>query len=85
MAPSFLVSSGQFAKGGGSSEWPQKNASHGYRLTNRPWIDEHGELQCPYHLYRSSTDIVPTYGSVLVNLNTVPPLADQHLSRPGCW
>ena len=40
---------------------------------------------CPFHMYRSSTDIQPSYGSVLTNLETIPPLASANLSRPGCW
>lgn len=40
---------------------------------------------CPFHYYRSSTDIRPVFGSVLTNLNSVPPLAAQNLSTPGCW
>ena len=76
---------GQYIKGPGASTWPRPNGTHGYRLTNMPYFDAHGELQCPYHLYRSSTDIVPVFGSILVNLNTIPALADAHLSQPGCW
>ena len=40
---------------------------------------------CPFHMYRSSTDIRPVYASVLTNLLTIPPLAKANLSRPGCW
>ena len=40
---------------------------------------------CPFNMYRSSTDIRAVWGSVLVNLNTIPPLADARLSGPGCW
>eukprot|EP00696_Hemimastix_kukwesjijk_P011490 gnl/Hemi2/24422_TR8211_c0_g1_i1.p1 gnl/Hemi2/24422_TR8211_c0_g1~~gnl/Hemi2/24422_TR8211_c0_g1_i1.p1 ORF type:complete len:435 (-),score=140.77 gnl/Hemi2/24422_TR8211_c0_g1_i1:163-1467(-) len=40
---------------------------------------------CPYHMYRSSTDIAPCYGSILANLQTVVPLAAKGLSYPGCW
>jgi hypothetical protein len=41
--------------------WPRKNGTFqfgggsGYRLTNLPYFDEHDELVCPYHVYRSST------------------------------
>jgi hypothetical protein len=76
---------GQYVKGSGSSSWPRVNGTNGYTLTNVPYHDAHGELVCPYHIYRSSTDIIPSYGSVLVNLNTIPPLADAGLSKPGCW
>ena len=41
--------------------------------------------QCPFHMYRSSTDIAPCWGSILANLQTVTPLADAGLSYPGCW
>jgi alpha-galactosidase len=84
---------GQFLKGkaGHASSWPRHNGTSkngggaGYRLTNLPYFDKHEELICPYHLYRSSTDILPHFGSILVNLNTIPALADAHLSQPGCW
>ena len=83
---------GQFLKGErGASSWPRRNKTStygtggGYRLTNMPYFDKHNDLVCPYHVYRSSTDILPLYGSVLVNLNTIPALADARLSQPGCW
>ena len=40
---------------------------------------------CPFHTYRSSTDIAPVYGSFLSNLETIPPLAAANLSTPGCF
>ena len=40
---------------------------------------------CPFHMYRSSSDIRPQWGSILSNLQTIPPLAAANLSRPGCW
>lgn len=40
---------------------------------------------CPFNYYRSSTDIRPVYGSILVNLNSIPQLAASNLSWPGCW
>mmetsp|Transcript_42432 Transcript_42432/g.99838 ORF Transcript_42432/g.99838 Transcript_42432/m.99838 type:complete len:289 (-) Transcript_42432:177-1043(-) len=52
--------------------------------TNLPYY-ENGDLVCPFHMYRSSTDIRPVFGSILVNLNTVPPLADSKRTVPGCW
>ena len=45
-------------------------------------------LTCPtpsLQMYRSSTDIAPVYGSVLSNLESIPPLAAANLSTPGCW
>ena len=56
-----------------------------HKLSASPFYDSHGELVCPFHMYRSSTDIRPVYGSVLVNLNTIPALAEAKLSVPGCW
>lgn len=40
---------------------------------------------CPFHMYRSSTDIRPVFGSILANLQTIMPLQSQNLSTPGCW
>jgi len=36
-------------------------------------------------MYRTSTDARPTFGSVLNNLYSVPPLAAANLSTPSCW
>ena len=36
-------------------------------------------------MFRSSGDIRPQWGSILSNLQTIPPLAAANLSRPGCW
>ena len=36
-------------------------------------------------MYRSSNDIRPQWGSILSNLNTIPPLAAANLSFPGCY
>ena len=47
---------------------------------NEPTLD-----WCPFHMYRSSRDIRPQWGSILANLETIPPLAAANLSRPGCW
>lgn len=77
---------------GPPSAWPgdhnypwSQNGSAGYNLRNIPYRDEKDELRCPFHVYRSSTDIRAIWGSVLVNLNTIPALADARLSGPGCW
>ena len=40
---------------------------------------------CPFHMYRSSTDIRPEYVSLLTNINTIPALAAKNLSTQGCW
>eukprot|EP00048_Salpingoeca_helianthica_P017746 m.238839 g.238839 ORF g.238839 m.238839 type:complete len:427 (-) comp22077_c0_seq1:33-1313(-) len=50
---------------------------------NTPWGRE--PAQCPFHMYRSSTDIAPCWGSILANLQTAVPLAAAGLSYPGCW
>ncbi len=48
-----------------------------------PFVPTHD--WCPFHMYRSSSDIRPQWGSILSNLQTIPPLAAANLSRPGCW
>lgn len=40
---------------------------------------------CPFHFYRTSRDIEPTYASVVANLQTVVDFASRNLSTPGCW
>lgn len=50
---------------------------------NIPWGTD--PSSCPFHMYRSSTDIAPCWGSILANLQTVVPLAEGGLSYPGCW
>ena len=52
---------------------------------NEPSRDAQGTLWCPFHQYRSSTDIRPVFGSILANLQSIPPLAAANLSVPGCW
>jgi alpha-galactosidase len=52
---------------------------------NTPHRDAKGDLWCPFHQFRSSTDIRPVHGSILANLQSIPPLADANLSVPGCW
>lgn len=52
---------------------------------NQPSRDAEGTLWCPFHQYRSSTDIRPVHGSILANLQSIPPLALANLSVPGCW
>lgn len=54
-----------------------ENCHWGWTLPNASW--------CPFNYYRTSTDARPTFGSVLNNLYSVPPLAAQNLSTPGCW
>ena len=84
---------GQYTRGfGPPSAWPgnrnypwSQNGSAGYNLRNIPYRTEANELICPYHMYRASTDIRPVWGSILVNLNSIPALAEARLSVPGCW
>jgi len=54
-----------------------ENCHWGRTLPNATW--------CPFHFYRTSTDIRPWYASMVANLQTVWPLAEARLSRPGCW
>lgn len=54
-----------------------ENCHWGRTLPNATW--------CPFHFYRTSTDIRPWYASVVANLQTVWPLASSGLSAPGCW
>lgn len=56
---------------------PASNSPFGPHVPTKDW--------CPFHMYRSSTDIAPVYGSVLSNLESIPPLAAANLSTPGCW
>lgn len=56
---------------------PAANSSFGPYVPTKDW--------CPFHTYRSSTDIAPVFGSILSNLETIPPLAEANLSTPGCW
>jgi hypothetical protein len=44
-----------------------------------------GEVDCPMNLFRSSTDIRPTFGSVLINLNSTRAYNGAGLTGPGCW
>ena len=56
---------------------PAANSPFGPHVPTKDW--------CPFHMYRSSTDIAPVFGSILANLETIPPLAAANLSTPGCW
>ena len=44
-----------------------------------------GKVNCPMNFFRSSTDIRPTYGSILINLNTTRAYNGNGLTGPGCW
>lgn len=41
--------------------------------------------ESPFNFFRSSTDIRPTYGSVISNLQSVIPYNSEGLTGPGCW
>lgn len=40
---------------------------------------------CPYHFYRTSSDIRNHYPSIMHNLATVEPYRTSNSSYPGCW
>ena len=44
-----------------------------------------GNVDCPFNFFRSSTDIRPTYGSVLINLRSTSAYNDAGLTGPGCF
>ena len=52
---------------------------------NAPYYTADGGLWCPFHMYRTSGDARPTFGSLLGNLNSTRALALANLSLPGCW
>ena len=64
-----------------------------HELSARPYYDAHGELVCPFHMYRSSTDIRPVYAyaSRAVQFSILPPwgsirfrLAPRTYDAPPC-
>eukprot|EP00051_Salpingoeca_urceolata_P019433 m.283926 g.283926 ORF g.283926 m.283926 type:complete len:431 (-) comp19421_c0_seq10:29-1321(-) len=44
-----------------------------------------GSVDCPMNFFRSSTDIRPTFGSVLSNLESTIQFNGKNLTGPGCW
>lgn len=64
------------ALGGSGRPIVIENCHWGHTLPTEGW--------CPFHFYRTSTDILPTYASVVANLHTIVPLANANLSGPGC-
>ena len=44
-----------------------------------------GSVDCPMNFFRSSTDIRPTFGSILINLMSTISYNSQDLTGPGCW
>lgn len=54
-----------------------ENCHWGDTIPNKTW--------CPFNFYRSSGDVRANYASIISNLQTVIPLAEQNLSTPGCY
>ena len=55
--------------------------------TNNPDWDEHNG-ECPYNWYRSSTDINPSWHSIMNNFASTVRFSQNlthPLSKPGCW
>lgn len=50
-----------------------------------PTRDFSGKVDCPMNLFRSSTDIRPTFGSMLINLRSTSAYNGKGLTGPGCW
>lgn len=44
-----------------------------------------GKVDCPMNFFRSSTDIRPTFGSVLINLQSTSEYNGAGLTGPGCF
>ena len=44
-----------------------------------------GAVDCPMNFFRSSADIRPTYGSMLINLRSTSAYNGANLTGPGCW
>lgn len=64
---------------------PRPPSAHSTDPGNVPHRDAAGELWCPMHMYRTSGDNRPVWGSILSNLNSTVRYAMQNLSVPGCW
>lgn len=51
-----------------------------------PWLSPPASTWCPFHMYRTSTDVSVNYGAIMgKNLQSMLPFADSNLSFPGCW
>eukprot|EP00038_Savillea_parva_P009236 m.182183 g.182183 ORF g.182183 m.182183 type:complete len:444 (+) comp15463_c0_seq1:267-1598(+) len=50
-----------------------------------PFASASGVVDCPMNFFRSSTDIRPTFGSILINLESVPQYNGNKLTGHGCW
>lgn len=44
-----------------------------------------GKVDCPMNFFRSSTDIRPTFGSILINLESTAAYNGKGLTGPGCF
>jgi Alpha galactosidase A len=70
------------------SVWAQllNNTGKEYLVEACHWGDNNpNSTWCPFSYYRSSGDIRANYGSIVGNLQSVIPLAQQNLSYPSCW
>mmetsp|Transcript_19309 Transcript_19309/g.54355 ORF Transcript_19309/g.54355 Transcript_19309/m.54355 type:complete len:385 (+) Transcript_19309:3-1157(+) len=68
--------------------WMRLFESSGRKVTveNCHWgLTVPTETWCPWHMYRTSYDIRPSYGIVVRNLLSTVHFAKSGLSRPGCW
>lgn len=50
-----------------------------------PGQPTNGPGAMPFHFFRTSTDIRPTYGSFVANAQTVRPYMDGNRTGPGTW
>jgi alpha-galactosidase len=55
---------------------------HPYNATRDPVTKM---VDCPMNFFRTSTDIRPTFGSILINLQTTSKFNGEGLTGPGCF
>jgi len=68
-------------------------SGHAIMIENCHWVgwvpryQEDGNLWCPFNYFRVSSDIKPTFDSMMTNLQAMPRWADHEkpISQPGCW
>jgi alpha-galactosidase len=68
--------------------WASLIASHGkaIEIENCHWgRTTPNATWCPWNFYRTSGDVAPNFESVMTNLASIIPFADQNLSTPGCY
>ena len=68
--------------------WASLIASHGkaIEIENCHWgRTTPNATWCPWNFYRTSGDVSPNFESVMTNLASIIPFAEQNLSTPGCW